>query len=171
MRGAIGGDWLNREALNCIRPRVESSDGVQAVESITCETLDGLVPTFAVLIPILAAIVAWWLNERSKLNWDRYKRKEERYLGFLQSMPGFYENSQDAEMKGRFISDLRLAWLYCPDKVVRAGNEFLTAVTTGSEATEGEVQIKLAEFELELRRDLLERTNLTAEDRKNWRSN
>ena len=145
--------------------------GAQVVESTACEALDSLVPVLAVMIPILAAIVAWWLNERSKLNWERYKRKEERYMGFLRSIPGFYEGSQDEELKERFISDLRLAWLYCPDKVVRAGNEFLAGVTTGSEAMEEEVQTKLAEFELELRRDLLGRTNLTAKDRKNWRSN
>lgn len=140
------------------------------MESIACETLDSLVPVFTVLIPILAAIVAWWLNERSKLNWERYKRKEERYMGFLRSIPCFYKGSQDEELKERFISDLRLAWLYCPDKVVRAGNEFLAAVTTGSEATGEEVPTKLAEFDLRLSGDLLGRTNLTSEDRKNWRS-
>ena len=141
------------------------------MEPSICETLDGLVPIVAVLVPILAAILAWWLNERSKLNWERYKRKEERYTGFLQSVPGFYAGSQDEKLKEKFINDLRLAWLYCPDKVVRAGNNFLATVTSDSESTEEEKQTRLAEFELELRRDLLGDTTLTVEDRKNWRSN
>ena len=137
----------------------------------TCQILDGLVPIFAVLVPILAAIVAWCLNERSKLKWERYKRKEERYLGFLQSIRGFYEGSEDEQLKEKFINDLRLAWLYCPDKIVRMGNAFLATVDSGSESTDQDKQSKLEEFELELRRDLLGNTTLTVEDRKNWRSN
>ena len=92
-------------------------------------------------------------------------------MGFLQSVPGFYAVSQDEKLKEKFINDLRLAWLYCPDKVVRAGNDFLATVTSDSESTEEEKQTRLAEFELELRRDLLGDTTLTVEDRKNWRSN
>ncbi len=137
----------------------------------TYASLDSLVPIFAVLVPLLVAIVAWGLNERSKLNWERYKRKEERYMGFLLSIRGFYEGSEDTKLKEKFIDDLRLAWLYCPDKVVRAGNDFLASVNSGSESTDQEKQTTLGKFELELRRDLLGRTTLTVEDRKNWRSN
>ncbi len=140
------------------------------MEANTCQILDSLVPVFAVLVPILAAIVAWWLNERSKLKWERCKRKEERYMGFLESIRGFYVGSQDEQLKEKFINDLRLAWLYCPDKVVRAGNAFLATVDSASESTDHDKQSKLAEFELELRRDLLGNTTLTVEDRKNWRS-
>ena len=140
------------------------------MEASTYQTLDSLVPIIAVLVPILAAIVAWWLNERSKLKWERYKRKEERYMGFLQSIRGFYAGSPDEQLKEKFINDLRLAWLYCPDRIVRAGNTFLSTVDSASESTDQDKQSKLAEFELELRRDLLGNTTLTVEDRKNWRS-
>ena len=141
------------------------------MEANTCQILDSLVPIFAVLVPVLAAIVAWWLNERSKMKWERYKRKEERYMGFLESIRGFYAGSQNERLKEKFINDLRLAWLYCPDKIVRAGNAFLATVDSASESTDQDKQSKLAEFELELRRDLRGSTTLTVEDRKNWRSN
>ena len=92
-------------------------------------------------------------------------------MGFLQSIRGFYAGSESEELKEQFINDLRLAWLYCPDKIVRAGNDFLATVSSGAESTEDQKHRRLAEFELELRRDLLGRTRLSVEDRKNWRSN
>lgn len=124
----------------------------------------------AVIVPVLIAVLVWWLNEQSKLKWERQKRKEDRYIGFLQSIRGFYEGSENEELKEKFITELRLAWLYCPDKVVRAGNAFLATVSDGTNGTEKDSQARLAEFELELRRDLLGQTSLTVEDRKNWRS-
>ena len=56
------------------------------------------------LIGLIGAITAWCLNEYSKLKWEKYIRKEDRYRGFLKSIHGFYVASQDKEE--RFLSGI-----------------------------------------------------------------
>ena len=123
-----------------------------------------------IVIPLTGAIIVWWLNERSKLKWEKYKRKEDRYRGFLESIHGFYVTSQDKEQKEQFLQELRLAWLYCPDDVVKAGNAFLGTVATGGQSSDEVKERALAEFEIALRRDLHGKTELTVKDHRNWRS-
>ena len=85
-----------------------------------------------IVIPLTSVIFAWWLNERSKLKWEKHIRKEDSYRGFLESIHGFYVTSQDEKQKEKFLQELRLAWLYCPDDVIKAGNAFLGTVVTGA---------------------------------------
>ena len=86
-----------------------------------------------IVIPLTGVIFAWWLNERSKLKWEKHIRKEDRYRGFLESIHGFYVTSQDKEQKEKFLQELRFAWLYCPDDVIKTGNVFLETVATGAQ--------------------------------------
>ena len=83
-----------------------------------------IIPLASVIVPLTSAIFVWWLNERSKLKWEKHIRKEKRYRGFLESIHGFYVTSQDEEEKEKFLQELRLAWLYCPDDVIKAGKRF-----------------------------------------------
>ncbi len=41
-------------------------------------------------IPLLVAVVAWFVNERRKRAWDEYQRKEANYKGLLGASRGFY---------------------------------------------------------------------------------
>lgn len=134
------------------------------------EWLKIVIPLAAVVIPLAGGILAWWLNEHSKLKWEKHVRKEDRYRGFLESISGFYIASQDREQKEKFLQELKLAWLYCPDNVIKAGNAFLDTVATGAESSDEEKERALAEFEMALRRDLHGKTKLTVGDHRDWRS-
>ncbi len=123
-----------------------------------------------ILVPLAVGIIAWWLNERSKLKWEKQIRKEDRYLGFLEAVHGFYVTSNDKERKEQFIRELRLAWLYCPDDVITAGNAFLDTVAIGVQFSDENKEHALAEFVIALRRDLHGKTKLRVEDHRNWRS-
>ena len=123
-----------------------------------------------IIIPLAVAIVVWSLNEYAKLKWEKHKRKEDRYKGFLESVGGFYVSSQDSRQKERFIQELRLAWLYCPDEVIKTADAFLDAVTTGAGTTDADKEQTLADFELALRRDLYGKTKLTIRDLRSYRS-
>ena len=135
--------------------------------------------TLAVTVPLIAAIIAGIFAvlqlseaERSRLEWDQHTRKAEIYGGILESVNGFYENALDQRSKKEeVLRALRLCELHCPDVVVKAGNAFLKTVAVGVKASEEEQQRALAEFRLELRRDLQPSTKLSFEDFGVWISN
>ena len=128
------------------------------------------IPLAGIVVPLAGGIFAWWLNERSRLKWEKCIRKEDRYRGFLESIQGFYVTSQNEEQKEKFLRELRLAWLYCPDDVIKAGNAFLGTVATGAQSSDEVKERALAEFEIALRRDLHGKTELTFEDHRIWHS-
>lgn len=51
-----------------------------------------------IAFPALAGIVAWFFNERSKLAWEQFKRKEEHYKELLRCLKGFYVSTQDLKV-------------------------------------------------------------------------
>lgn len=134
------------------------------------DSLKDISPLLAVIVPLGGAIVVWCLNEWGKRRWENFKRKEERYLTLLRSLRGFYVASQNAEQKERFIEEIRLTWLYCPDEVIRAGNAFLAAVSAETTSSPQEMERALAVFVITLRRDLNRSTNLTVREYHDWRS-
>ena len=118
---------------------------------------------------LITAVIMWRLNQHAKLAWESRLRKEDRYLGFLNSLKGFYVSSASPEAKRTFLSEWQLAWLYCPDNVMRRANEFLDAVKVKQvKSTDQEKEAALAAFVLELRRDLLGKTSLSAADYNTW---
>ena len=128
------------------------------------------IPLAGIVVPLAGGIFAWWLNEHSRLKWEKHIRKEDTYRALLESVGGFYVTSQDEEQKEKFLQELRLAWLYCHDDVIKAGNAFLGTVATGAQFSDEEKERTLAEFVIALRRDLDGKTELTVEDHRNWRS-
>ena len=123
-----------------------------------------VLPLASIFVPFTGGLIVWALNQRSKLKWEIRVRKEERYKVFLESIRGFYSASQDQEKKNRFLDEMRLGWLYCPDDVIRAGHVFLDTVATGQKSSDEIKKNALAEFELSMRRDIHGRTALTAAD-------
>jgi len=122
-----------------------------------------------VAIPAFGAIIAWFVNERSKLSWEQYKRKEENYRELLRCIRGFYVSSQDTAMKSQYVHQNNLLWLYAPDHVIRAANSFLEKVQAGVQDKEeafGEV-VLLARKDL-LSRRIVQRTDLTPSDFKHF---
>ncbi len=115
----------------------------------------------APMLPVLGAVVLWFLSERSKRRAEIYQRKEHRYISLLESLPGFMVNTDvktSSQKKTEFLHQLDLCWLYCPPRVVRKGNDFLDKVIVEEQEqeqyTEEEKQSSLKEFVESLRRDL-----------------
>ena len=111
-----------------------------------------------IALPALAAIVAWFFNERSKLAWEQYKRKEENYKELLRCLKGFYVATQDRELKNQFLHQLNLLWLYAPDHVIRTAYGFLDKVKTGVAVPDQEKELACGAVVEAVRKDLLARS-------------
>jgi hypothetical protein len=117
----------------------------------------------------LAAVAAWFVNERRKRAQEEYVRKEEKYKALLSSIRGFYAESHDATAKQAFLDQLRQCWLYCPDEVIHKANAFLQTVAIGANSKEA----ALGELVAAIRRDMLSRkgvrgTRLQGKDFGHW---
>ena len=133
-----------------------------------------------IMVPVVIAVAVWLLNEYSKRQWERYKRKEDRYFTLVECLKGFYadtEQTEAREWKEEFLNQLALSWLYCPDATIRKAYNFLDHVHTGAKKSDEEKEQALGAFVLELRKDLLEaglwgrkQTKLNAKDFRMLRS-
>jgi len=134
----------------------------------TLSTPDFLKFFLTLAVPLLAGVVAWFCNERTKRAAEEYQRKEPRYQELLRTMRGFYAQINDPEKKSKFIEQLNLCWLYCSDDVIRKGYAFLNAINT-AEMPLAEKQTAHGNFVVAIRKDLLSRritrkTKLTSQD-------
>lgn len=112
---------------------------------------------FEVTIPLIAAVVAWFMNERRKRAWEEYQRKEENYKALLRTSRGFYENAQDTAKKATFLEQVDLCWLYCTDDVIKKAYAFLETVKTGATTNEADRQHAFGELMVAVRQDMLKR--------------
>ena len=126
------------------------------------EWLKIIVPLAAIIGSLAVAIVVWFLNEWSKREWEIHKRKEDRYTALIESVPGFMGEFESTELRKRFLQELQIAWLYCPDSIINSGNAFLDALPEGREFSKREEA--LYEFHLALRKDLIKKTQLSSKD-------
>lgn len=113
---------------------------------------------------VLVVVGGWMLNERSRRQEMAYRRRERRYRRLLSSLPAFFVSPAGGRPPLReqtaFLRELRLAWLYCPDAVIRAGNRLQEAMLSGRpDPTEAG-----RAFVAALRRDLLPGTRLAHEE-------
>ena len=121
----------------------------------------------AAILPVVGSVVTvevtWLVNERSKRGEAEYRRKETRYSALMRAFRGFYQDGKPEDLQA-FADEMAQAWLYCPDRVIRAGSSFIDAVKVGNEHPEPIRRAMAAQFVLEMRHDLLKRSDLTAED-------
>lgn len=124
------------------------------------------------VIPLFGGVLAWFLNESKKRSWEEYNKKEASYRELLLALKGFYEGGDGVickDLKNKFIDQLNLCWLYCPDDVILAGNDFLLSLHTGEKKTYEERRQAASKLILLIRKDLLSRrivrrTGLKIED-------
>lgn len=132
-------------------------------------------PTIAIFaVTALATSSVWFWNERAKRSNHEYARKEQRYLELCKGIRGCYQPA-DPDLKEKFIDELNLCWLYCPDDVIKKGNIFLD-VSTKSESTREAVDNAASAFMLAIRKDAYQRwwswerkTRLEPSDFTGWR--
>lgn len=113
------------------------------------------IPFFVACLSILGSVLIWALSEHGKRRQEMYKRKEERYAILIESLKGFYVNSQDKVLKDSFLAQLNLCWLYCPDVVIQKGNAFVIMVDMKQDHSDYDKEKALGEFILEIRKDLI----------------
>ncbi|MEZ2721102.1 hypothetical protein ACBP46_06680 [Paenalcaligenes hominis] len=121
-------------------------------------------------LPLVSATVAWFVNEWRQRVADQYRRKEASYKELLSSLRGFYVGAENApQLKNDFLNQLNIAWLYCPDDVIRKGYAFLETVHSATAYPDEQKEKAMAEFVAAIRQDMLSRnlvrrSSLTAAD-------
>ena len=126
-------------------------------------------------LPLLAAVVAWFVNEWWKRAQAEYARKEQNYKALVSSIQGFYVATQDIKTKQVFLDQLNQCWLYCPDEVIQKAYAFLETVKTGANAADSTKELACGEFIVAIRKDMLShrvvsKTNLHGTDFRHLRA-
>lgn len=117
----------------------------------------GPVDFWKIAAPAFVAALVWFLNERSKLSWEQFKRKEENYRALLDSIKGFSMHAMDLQLQNKFVQELNNCWLYAPDSVLEKAYCFLDMGSHIDDHSNDERKIALGNFVAEIRKDLLSR--------------
>ena len=94
------------------------------------------------------------------------KFKEEKYSNLLILLQGFVGKMTSGETKRKFFEEQYKSWLYCSDSVVKAINEMVQLVinSRGKEPDPEKGKKTVGNIVLEMRKDLLGKTELTTND-------
>ena len=109
-------------------------------------------------LPLVGAVLAWFLNERRRRAWEEYLRKEERYRELLRTLTGFYSFADDTDVRRQFLEEYKRCWLYCNDEVIRAANLAMEGMVEGTSLPNDERLERIGKLVIAIRRDLLRRT-------------
>lgn len=127
------------------------------------QTLIGIGSVAGSVLTPLALVVVWWLNELFKRREKNRKRQEQRYTALLESVSGYYTDDFSENKRQEFTKQWRIAWLYCPDRVIRKVNGFLNAVGKEPEPLSN-TGLALFELMLQLRKQRFWFTRLNQKD-------
>lgn len=123
-----------------------------------------------VLIPIIAALLSSYLTYyftiKSKRAETILKFKEEKYSNLLIFLQGFVGHTTSGETKRKFFEEQYKSWLYCSDGVVKTINEMVQLVIDSKNDKPDSIkgQNAVGNIVLEMRKDLLGKTKLSAKD-------
>ncbi|NYT63159.1 hypothetical protein H0A66_12625 [Alcaligenaceae bacterium] len=110
------------------------------------------------VLPLFGAVVAWYMNESRKRLLEQYQRKEANYKELVRTLRGFYEGAENqGMMRTEFLNQLNVAWLYCPDDVIKKGYVFLETVHANAIQDDDAKEDAMGAFVLAIRKDLLSR--------------
>ncbi len=123
-----------------------------------------------ILIPIATAVISSYLTYffaiKSKKSEAILKFKEEKYSNLLILLQGFVGKTTSGETKRKFFEEQYKLWLYCSDGIVNAINEMVQLVidSRGKEPDVEKGKKAIGNIVLEMRKDLLGKTELTADN-------
>lgn len=123
-----------------------------------------------ILIPIVTAVLSSYLTYyfaiKSKKSEAILKFKEEKYSNLLIFLQGFVGKTTSGETKRNFFEEQYKSWLYSSDGVVKAINEMVQLVidSRGKDIELERGKKAVGSIVIEMRKDLLGKTKLTAED-------
>ena len=123
-----------------------------------------------IIIPVLTAIISSYLTYyfamKSKRTEAILKFKEEKYSNLLVLLQGFVGRTASGKTKREFLEEQYKSWLYCSDGVVQAINAMVQLVIAyqGGEPDHVKGKEVVGKIVLEMRKDLLKKTNLSTDD-------
>lgn len=123
----------------------------------TIFTIIKSVDFWKIAAPVFIAALVWFLNERSKLRWEQFKRKEKNYRVLLDSIKGFLVQTIDLKLQNQFVAELNKCWLYAPDSVLEKAYFFLDMGSNIEAYSNEERKLAVGNFIAEVRKDLLSR--------------
>lgn len=126
-----------------------------------------------VCLPILTAIVGYWLSKRKeielKIN-DEKRKRYENLITYLRRgfMDPYMELEEKVKYKNEFYEQSYVVWLYASDEVIRNINRFAIAVSECSnQNTQDEQRImnqNLRKLVHAIRKDIKGKTNLSSDE-------
>ena len=138
-----------------------------------------IVDFWAIVGPMVAILLSWFLNEWAKRDFAQRQKKEENYRKLLLHLRCFYRNINNAGKTGcdinkekeKFIVEMSICWLYSSDDVIKKGNMFLDAVEDNSNVSNEGKKKAMGNFVAAIRKDNLhwslskwKKTELTGND-------
>jgi hypothetical protein len=125
-----------------------------------------LLITMPLLAGIISSYATYYFAIKSKRDEAILKFKEEKYSNLLILLQGFIGNTTSSELKVKFFEEQYKSWLYSSDGVVKSINEMIELVkrTAGQVPNPHDGQKAIGNIVLEMRKDMLGKTNLTNSD-------
>jgi hypothetical protein len=125
---------------------------------------------------IVGVALGWFLQEWSRRRQGSFEWREAHYGALMAALSAFYERpvtpgrSRPGTFEAReaFLEQYRRAWLFAPDEVLDAADEFLEAVRTDASVDEATRGRRAKAFVIAKRKDLRGKTRRTAEDVQFW---
>jgi hypothetical protein len=100
----------------------------------------------ALIVSVIIASLAW-LYQRA---WERQVSKIERYQSILDKIPAFTVGNLDPTVMDDAYTEFRRLWLYAPDDVLKAANEFFLASSRPGDNSGNE---RLGKLIIKIRKD------------------
>ena len=123
-----------------------------------------------IVIPIVTAALGSFLTYffaiQTKQREAMMKFKEEKYSNLIIALQGFVGSTVSPDTKRNFFEEQYKSWLYSSDKVVEAVNELIKLLIDeqGKSPDPEKGRKVIGNIILEMRRDLLGKTDLTYKD-------
>jgi len=123
-----------------------------------------------ILLPLISAIISSWLTYLFTIKINKsenmLKFKEEKYANLLIHLQGFVGKTSNGDTKKKFFEEEYKSWLYAPDGVVKSINNLVELLITerGNKPNPKKGKEVVGNIVLEMRKDLLGKTNLKNSD-------
>ena len=122
----------------------------------------------AIYIAFVTATAGLVINEQFKRMEERRKHKSKIYEALIRYSHGF-KTPPDKDLVDKFIAELRVSWIYCPDHIVRYCNSFILSMHEKHETTNEQRKQAMFSFLYSMRKDLYgKRTKLNMVDFHVW---
>ena len=130
------------------------------------ETKDILFIILPVLTSALTGFLAYIFAVKGKQKESILKFKEEKYANMIIALQGFVGTTTSSDTKRKFFEEQYKSWLYSSDNVVIAVNDLVNLLISerGKEPSPEKGRKIIGDIILEMRKDLLRKTNLTYKD-------